>query len=99
MKSKLIFLGLFTLLLAACTQEQVGNYVFEKTLQSGLIEECNKKPDAKACNKLVQQQIKGCLKKSGNFAEFDKNKNPQKMIKFVKTFYPCFKDKEGKALF
>jgi hypothetical protein len=100
MKIKLSLLAPVILMLIACSEDQVGNFVFEKSLQASLIQECKEKnKDPKKCITQVKSQIKGCMKKSGNFTDFQKSKDPKKTMNFVTKFYPCFKDAEGKPLF
>lgn len=87
----------FVLLLTGCTAEQAEEFAFRKTMEYQLKEECGKKD--KACIQAVEEQIESCMQKSEWKKYVDDSENEAEMQRFIRAFFPCFKDARGKPLF
>lgn len=91
----LVFL-LFLLSLLACSERQVEEFTFRKTLEYDLVKLCE---DDQECAAAVKAQIKGCMEIS-EWRNFLSNQNDEIELKrFTTEFYACIVDSEGSPYF
>ncbi len=98
---KIFFSLILLILVSGCDYDleaSVEEFVFRKTAESDLIEKC---AEDKACIRAVKEQIESCMEKSKwrQYLENSEEEEEEELYRFVKTFYPCFKDPDGKSYF
>ena len=84
------------LLMTACTGEQVEEVVFRETMEYQLEEDCG---DDEACKEAVETQMAACMEKSDWRSFLNNDEDPQELQRFIKEFFPCFKDPDGNPYF
>ena len=95
MKIILFLLSIF--ILVGCDQNQIDDFVFERTLKKDLIDLCGEKD--KLCIEAVEKQIKNCIKKADG-RRFIKNSEDEKEVeRFTKIFYSCLVNRKGEPVF
>lgn len=93
---KLIILLLVLGLVVSCSESQVEELTFRKSLEYDLVGLCD---DDKGCIKSVKSQTKQCMEKS-EWRKFLENQDSQEeLARFSKEFYSCIVDAEGKPYF
>lgn len=94
---KNIALLLASLLLLSCSEKQVEELAFRKTLEYGLVELCGE--EDKNCISAVETQVKPCMEKS-NWQQYVENEESEaELSKFTKALYSCIVDSEGNPYF
>jgi hypothetical protein len=94
---KIISLLFISLLLISCSDSQIEELAFKKTLEYGLVKLCGESD--KACIITVKSQLKGCMKES-NWQQYLENEDSdEELNKFTKKFYACIVDAEGNPYF
>ena len=94
---KKVYLFVFSLLVGGCSGDQVEEFVFRKVLEYELKEDCGK--ENKQCIKDIEEQIQTCMNKSDWRAYLDNDEDQEEMQRFIKEFFPCFKDANGNSYF
>ncbi len=88
---------LATFLLISCSDADVEEFTFRKTIEYELTELCGD-DDAK-CVSAVKAQTKDCMEKS-DWRRYLKNQEDQQELKrFTSEFYACIVDEEGNPYF
>lgn len=86
-----------SLLLMACSQGEIEELAFRKTLEYSLVDLCGE--EDKACIAAVESQLKGCMEKS-NWQQYLNNDDDEEELKrFSRALYSCIVDEEGKPYF
>lgn len=94
---KIVSLLFISLLLTSCSEGQIEELAFRKTLEYGLVELCGESD--KACITTVKSQVKGCMEVS-NWKQYLENEDSdEELNKFTKKFYACIVDAEGNPYF
>ena len=84
------------ILLSACSEGQVEELVFRKTLEYDLVGTCE---DDKACINAVKSQVGPCMEKS-RWREYLENQDSEEALeRFSVEFYACIVDDEGNPYF
>ena len=100
-KRRFLFVYIVTACLLAavtgCSEQQVEELVFRKTLEYQLKDRCG--DDNEACHEAVEEQIRECLRKSEWKRYLDSHEDEAEVERFVREFYPCFRDADGNPLF
>jgi hypothetical protein len=94
----LLALTLITLI-SGCSDEQAASaekYVFQKTAEIDLLEKCG---EDDACIQVVKENVELCMDKSNWKKYVDNSDDNEELYRFIKEFYPCFKNSEGKPYF
>ena len=94
---KKILASALLLFLIGCTTEQTEEFVFRKVLEYQLKEECG--ADNKQCIAHVEEQIQACMNESDWRAYLENEEDEEELQRFIKAFFPCFKDDDGNAYF
>ena len=90
-------IGLLILVLGGCGESQMEELVFRKTMEYQLKDTCGESDEV--CSDTVEEQIVECLRQSGWKRYLENHENEAEQQRFVREFYPCFKDAEGNPLF
>ena len=93
---KTIFLLLLFALIAGCSEAQIEEFAFRKTLEYDLVNLCE---DEEVCIAAVKSQIKGCMEKSEWRRYLDDQDNEEALKRFSTDFYACIVDDEGNPYF
>ena len=81
------------MLIGGCSAEQAEEFAFQKVMEYKLKDECG---ENKGCINAVEEQIESCMKES-DWRKYVKNdEDDEEMERFVRLFFPCFKDPNGK---
>lgn len=88
---------LMLLAVTGCSEQQVEELVFRKTLEYDLKERCGENNDA--CYAAVEDQIRECMRKSEWKRYLDSHENEEELQRFMREFFPCFQDAGGNPLF
>lgn len=88
---------LSTLILASCSDAQLEEFAFRKTIEYELIELCGKDDDK--CISAVEDQTGDCMEKSDWRRYLENQENQEELKRFRDTFYACIVDEEGKPYF
>ena len=87
---------LLCLTIGGCTDAQIEEFVFRKSMEYDLKSKCE---DDDNCKVAVEAQIRDCLAEADWRRFMDDDENPAEVERFVFAFYPCFKDSDGNAYF
>ncbi len=90
----LLFIFLFTF---GCSEQQIEEFAFRKTLEHDLIKLCG--DNNKTCITTVKTQIKGCMESSNWRQYLNDQDNEAELNRFSLEFYSCIVDSEGTPLF
>ena len=94
---RIIGLLILVLSIVSCTEGQVEELAFRKTLEYDLIKLCG---DAdKECVNAVKTQIKGCMEKSKWRNYLENQDSEDELNRFIKEFYSCIVDSQGNTYF
>lgn len=94
---KYLNIAVLLFVVAGCSQEELEEVAFRKTLEYNLTELCGE--DSDECIAAVKAQIKGCMEKS-NWRKFLNDQDNEKELKrFSSEFYSCIVDSEGNPYF
>jgi len=96
---KKLYIFIASLLLCACSAEQAEEFAFRKTAENDLIKMCSSEGKDESCEQSVKDQIKSCMVKSNWRKYLEAEDDEKEMMRFVTSFYPCFKDKNGNSYF
>jgi len=83
-------------LLTGCSDEQIEEFAFRKTMEYELIELCDNDEE---CIQAVKDQIKECMEKSDWRRLLDNEDDEEEMGRFTTKFYACIVDSEGNPYF
>jgi len=84
------------LLVTGCSPEQTEEFVFKKTMEYQLKDDCGEDTD---CISAIEEQIESCMKNSDWRNYLKNSEDEEELNRFVKTFFPCFKDHDGNSYF
>jgi hypothetical protein len=84
------------LLVIGCSEEQTEEFVFKKTMEYQLKDDCGKNKD---CISAVEKQIESCMEKSDWRKYLKNSEDEEELNRFIKIFFPCFKDPNGNSYF
>jgi len=93
---KIVALLFALVLVSSCSEKQIEELTFRKTLEYDLIELCEK--DEKCINS-VKSQIKDCMVKSDWRKYLEDQDSQNELKRFTKEFYSCVIDEEGNPYF
>ena len=93
-KTALIFI---VLLLGGCSEAQVEEFAFRKSMEYQLKDDCG--DDNEECIKAVEEQIASCMEKSDWRKYLENDKDEAELKRFISEFFPCFKDANGNSYF
>ncbi|MDO7085683.1 hypothetical protein WNY51_03760 [Pseudocolwellia sp. AS88] len=86
----------FIILLTSCSDTDIEELVFRKTLEYSLIDSCE---DDEECKEAVKSQIQECMV-SSNWLKFLKNQDDENELDtFTEKFYACIVDGDGNPYF
>lgn len=85
------------LVIGGCGEGGIEELVFRKTMEYQLKDHCAENDEA--CSEAVEEQIVECLRQSDWKRYLDSHENEEEQQRFVREFFPCFKDAEGNPLF
>ncbi len=94
---KILVFAVIVCLVVGCSAEQAEEFVFKNLMESDLIERCG--DENQECINSVKSQLVSCMEKSNWREILGKEEDEKLMLKFVKKFYPCFKDSDGNSHF
>jgi len=94
---KKFFVFAFFLLISGCSGEQAEEFAFRKMIEYQLKNDCGE--ENKQCIKAVEEQMKTCMDESDWRTYLDSHEDQKEMQRFVKKFFPCFKDANGNSYF
>lgn len=86
----------FFMLVGGCSAEQAEEFAFRKVLEYKLKDECGENQE---CIDAVEEQIDSCMKKSDWRKYVENDEDDEEMARFVRLFFPCFKDPDGNSYF
>lgn len=100
---KIYLILLITLFAAACSDVNVEELAFRKTLEYSLIGLCGERDtdeaEDKECVEAVRAQIKPCME-SSDWQTYLKNSEDEKeLARFTHEFYSCIVDADGDPYF
>lgn len=84
------------LMTSACTGEKVEEVVFRETMEYQLEQDCG---EDKECKDIVETQMEYCMEKSDWRSFLNNQEDAQELQRFIKEFFPCFKDPDGNPYF
>ena len=94
MKKVLVLVSM--VFLPACTESQLEEFAFRKTLEYDMVETCG---EDKSCVKAVEEQVANCMV-SSQWRQYLENQDDEaELERFATEVYACIKDTEGKAYF
>lgn len=94
---KIAIIVFLSFLLIACSEAQIEELAFRKTLEHDLAKLCGE--DDKECINAVKTQTKECMVKC-NWRKFLNNQDDEVELKrFTTEFYSCIVDSEGNPYF
>ena len=82
---------------AACSPQQVEEIVFRKYMEYQVKDLCDE--DDRKCRAAVEEQIKSCMETADWRRFLDSEDDEDELQRFIKVFFPCFKDASGKPYF
>lgn len=86
-----------SLLLISCSDGDIDEFAFRKTMEYSLVDLCGEKD--KACIAAVKAQVKPCMEKS-DWRRYVANEDSDEELKrFTDKFYACIVDKDGDPYF
>ena len=94
---KKLSLILISLCLWSCSEGQVEEFAFRKTMEYSLVGLCGE--EDQACINAIEAQISGCLEKSRWQDYVNSEDSEEELNRFTEEFYSCFIDEEGKPYF
>lgn len=94
---KLVGIIFISLLLWSCSEGQIEEFAFRKTLEISLIDLCGEQD--KECIAAVESQISGCMEKSDWRKYLENEDNKDELNRFTKAFYSCLVDEDGNPYF
>jgi len=86
---------LLLIVISGCSNDQVEEFAFRKSMQYNLSKLCE---EDKQCKSGVKSQISECME-SSDWRNIIDNESDESMQAFIKKFYPCFKDENGDPYF
>ena len=86
-----------SLLIGGCSAEQFDEFVFRKVMEYQLKDECGEENEK--CYAAIEAQIESCMKKSDWRTYLDSDGDHAETQRFIRDFFPCFKDENGKPYF
>ena len=94
---KFVSILLVSLFLWSCSDKDLEEFAFRKTLEYKLVDLCGE--EDKECITAVKAQIKSCMVKS-SWRDFLNNEESEVELKrFTHAFYLCIVDKDGSPYF
>ena len=93
---RFVFAVILLGLLGGCSDEQVEEIVFRKTLEYELRDDCG---DDDACRRAVSEQIAACMEEHDWRRFMENQDDPEETQRFVYAFFPCFKNPQGESYF
>lgn len=94
---EIVSLLLTVLMLLSCSEGQIEELAFRKTLEYDLVKLCGK--EDKECIKSIKTQTKSCMEKSNWRAYLEDQENEEELIRFSSKFYACVVDSKGNPYF
>ncbi len=92
-----IYILAITMILGGCSAEQFDEFVFRKVMEYQLKDECGE--DNRPCIEAIEEQIESCMQKSDWRTYLDSDGDQEETQRFIRDFFPCFKDANGKSYF
>jgi len=83
------------ILLSGCSEDKVEEFAFRKSMQYNLNKLCE---EDEQCKSDVKSQIGDCME-SSDWRNIIDDESDESMQAFIKLFYPCFNDENGKPYF
>ena len=87
---------LVLLLIIGCSEEQTEEFVFKKTMEYQLKDDCGEDEE---CISAIEKQIESCMKKNDWRKYLRNSEDEEELNRFVEKFFPCFKDQNGNSFF
>jgi len=87
----LLLLGTFLI-----PEEQTEEFVFRKTMEYQLKDDCG---EDRNCISAVEKQMESCLARSDWRRYLKNNEDEEELNRFIKIFFPCFKNPNGNSYF
>lgn len=87
---------LILLFLTGCSEKQIEEFAFRKTLEYELTDLCG---DDKDCLAAIKDQTKACMEKSDWRKYLKDPDNKEELKRFTTEFYACIVDPNGKPYF
>ena len=94
---KKIFIPAMLLITVGCSGEQAEEFAFRKVMEYQLKDDCGEKD--KACLKAIEAQIEACMIESDWRRYLENEENEEELQRFIRAFFPCFKDAQGNPYF
>jgi len=94
---KIISLLFILLFFFGCSEQQIEEFAFRKTLEYDLIKLCG--DDDNACITTVKTQIKRCMESSNWRQYLNDQDNEAELNRFALEFNSCFVDPDGNPFF
>jgi len=88
---------LVSIFLWSCSESQVEEFAFRKTLELSLVDLCGE--EDKKCIAAVKSQIGDCMEKSDWRKYFEDEDNEDELRRFTTEFYSCIVDEDGYPYF
>ncbi|WNO07770.1 hypothetical protein [Teredinibacter sp. KSP-S5-2] len=94
---KAFYVVFFSLLLISCSEGQIEEFVFRKTLEISLVDLCGE--EDKGCVEAVKSQVGNCMETSNWRMYMENEDNQDEFNRFIKEFYSCIVDEDGNPYF
>ena len=94
---KRIFILAILLATAGCSGEQAEEFAFRKVMEYQLKDDCGE--EDKACLKAIEEQIEACMIDSDWRRYLENEEDEDELQRFIRAFFPCFKDAQGNPYF
>lgn len=94
---KTLTILIISLFILGCSENQIEELAFRKTLEYGLIDLCGAKD--KECINAVETQSQSCMEKSNWRVFLENQESEAELTKFTGKFYACIVDSEGNPYF
>ena len=88
---------LVSLFLLSCSDKDLEEFAFRKTLEYKLVDLCGE--EDKECIAAVEEQIKSCMLKSSWRDFLNNEENEEELKRFTHSFYLCIVDQDGHPYF
>jgi hypothetical protein len=93
---KILSLLILVVVLSACSEKQMEEFAFRKTLEYQLTDLCG---EDEACIAAVKDQTRACMEKSDWYKYVSDQDNQAELDRFTTAFYACLVDPDGNPYF
>jgi len=93
---KILLLLIPAVFLSACSEKQMEEFAFRKTLEYQLTDLCG---EDESCIAAVKNQTRACMEKSDWYKFVKDQDNQTELDRFTTAFYACIVDPDGNPYF